>query len=492
MSSATKLKPFRTTAFKLAVAYLVAFGLFAVGLIGYLVFETSSVLVREADRRLTEDARRLGRHYQRGGLNGLFQAIQDSAQRPGNQIYALFDPTGRTLMSDFGTLPSGILDEPGLVRFDYEQQLPDGDIRQSSAIVRVIALVDGYHVLIGIDIGQTNVIRHAIQRAMLISVALLLILAVVGWFYVDKRVLKRIEGISGATARIMDGNLSERIQIMGTGDEFDRLADQLNAMLGRLETLMNGLKEVSDNIAHDLRTPLTRMRNQMEDALRQPPENATDRQALENALSEADKLMATFQALLTIARVEAGGRRHTLAEADVAQVLTDVRELYEPVAEDKAIALTYGAPSRPVVASINRELLGLAVANLVDNALKYGAPEEGEVNLSVEDDGSSIRITVADNGPGIPNGDRGRVRERFVRLDKSRTAEGSGLGLALVEAVAVFHDGRLELGDAEPGLKATLILPRGQKPSTEQSPEAGAPSSSNRLPSTGMAAEGAS
>lgn len=462
MSSATKLRPFRTTAFKLAVAYLVAFGVFAAGLIGYLVFETSSVLVREADRRLTEDARRLGRHYQRGGLNALFQALQDSTQHPGNRLYALIDPTGRALVNSFGTLPTGILDRPGLVRFAYEQRGINGDDRESSAIVRVIALADGFHVLLGLDIGQTDVIRQAIRRAVFVSLVLLVVLAVLGWLYVNKRVLKRIDGISGATARIMDGNLSERIAIMGTGDEFDRLADQLNAMLARLETLMNGLKEVSDNIAHDLRTPLTRMRNQMEDALRQPPDNATDRQALESALSEADKLMATFQALLTIARVEAGGRRHTLADANVAQVLTDVRELYEPVAEDKNVALEYAPPAEPVLATINRELLGLAVANLIDNALKYGAGPHGSITLSLEDDGDAVRIVVCDDGPGIPRDERTRVRERFVRLDKSRTAEGSGLGLALVEAVAVFHDGVLRLEDAGPGLKATLVLPRGR------------------------------
>jgi signal transduction histidine kinase len=189
------------------------------------------------------------------------------------------------------------------------------------------------------------VIRQAIGRAAIVSLVLLAVLAALGWFYVNKRVLKRLDGISQSTARIMDGNLSERIAVMGTGDEFDRLADQLNVMLDRLERLMNGLKEVSDNIAHDLRTPLTRMRNQMEDALRQPPDNATDRAALENALGEAERLMATFQALLTIARVEAGGRRHTLSQVDLGQVLTDVMELYEPVAEDQGVTLTFKPPA---------------------------------------------------------------------------------------------------------------------------------------------------
>lgn len=461
MSSATKLRPFRTTAFKLAAGYLVVFGLFAVGLIGYLVWETSSVLVRDVDQRLTSEARRLGQHYQRGGINGLFNAMQESAQRPGNRIYGLLAPDGVEIINSVGILPDGVWDQTGLARFAYEQIGPDGRERDSRAIVRVIALPDGFRALIGLDIGQTDVIRNAIGRAALVSMALLLVLAALGWFYVNKRVLKRLDGIAQSTARIMDGQLSERIAVTGMGDEFDRLADQLNTMLARLEQSMNGLKEVSDNIAHDLRTPLTRMRNQMEDALRQPPDNDTDRAALENALGEAERLMATFQALLTIARVEAGGRRHTLSQVDLGQVLTDVIELYEPVAEDQHVALAFSAPASPVRALVNRELLGLAVANLIDNALKYGPQSGGAITLALVGGKDRVAISVADNGPGIPPKDVERVTDRFVRLDKSRTADGSGLGLALVEAVASFHDGTLELGDAQPGLKAVLSLPLG-------------------------------
>ena len=461
MSSATRLRPFRTTAFKLAAGYLVVFGLFAGGLIGYLVWETSSVLIRDVDRRLTEDARRLGRHYQQAGINGLFAAMQDSAQRPGNRIYALRTPDGVVIVNSVGDLPDGVWDQPGLARFAYKQIGIDGQEHDSRAIVRVISLPDGFKALIGLDIGQSDVIRQAIGRAAMVSMGLLAVLALLGWLYVNKRVLKRLDGISKTTARIMDGHLSERIAVMGTGDEFDRLADQLNTMLERLERLMNGLKEVSDNIAHDLRTPLTRLRNQMEDALRQPPDNATDRAALENALGEAERLMATFQALLTIARVEAGGRRHTLSQVDLGQVLTDVMELYEPVAEDQSVILTFTPPASPVEATVNRELVGLAAANLIDNALKYGAPEGGRIELSLEKASDAAVITVADNGPGISASDRERVKNRFVRLDKSRTADGSGLGLALVDAVAAFHDGTLMLDDANPGLKAILSLPFG-------------------------------
>lgn len=466
MSFATPLKPFRTTAFKLAAGYLIVFGIFATGLIGYLVFETGSVVVRDVDRRLTEDARRLGREYQRGGINALFNAMQLGAQAGSNRLYALLDSEGRALINTIGELPEGIWRESGLARFAYLRVGPDGEVDESRAIVRVIDLPNGFHALIGLDIGQSDVIRQAIVRAALVSVVLLLTLALLGWFYVNTRVLTRLDSISRTTARIMDGHMSERIAVLGNGDEFDRLADQLNVMLERLERLMNGLKEVSDNIAHDLRTPLTRMRNQMEDALRQPPDNTTDRAALENALAEAERLMATFQALLTIARVEAGGRRHTLSSTDLAQVLVDVVELYAPVAEDAGLALTFDPATPPLPASVNRELVSLAIANLIDNALKYGAEAGGFVRLTLSRQGNDACISVVDNGPGIPAADLERVRGRFVRLDKSRSADGSGLGLALVEAVASFHEGTLELADAQPdqsrsGLRATLRLPLG-------------------------------
>jgi methyl-accepting chemotaxis protein len=236
MSSATRLRPFRTTAFKLAAGYLVVFGLFAGGLIGYLVWETSAVIIREVDQRLTADARRLGQHYQRGGINGLFAAMQQSAQQPGNRLYALLTPDGVEVVNSVGPLPDGVWDEPGLARFAYEQIGPDGQPRLSRAIVRIIALPDGFRAMIGLDIGQSDVIRQAIGRAALVSLGLLVALAVLGWLYVNKRVLKRLDGISQSTARIMDGNLSERIDVMGTGDEFDRLADQLNVMLGAAGT----------------------------------------------------------------------------------------------------------------------------------------------------------------------------------------------------------------------------------------------------------------
>jgi signal transduction histidine kinase len=263
----------------------------------------------------------------------------------------------------------------------------------------------------------------------------------------------------------MAGDLTGRLEITGTGDEFDRLADSLNAMLERIEHLMHGLKDVSDNIAHDLKTPLTRLRNRVEAALNDEPTGDGYRAALETTIEESDRLMQTFNALLMIARVEAGSPDGAMSEVEIGTVIRDVVELYEPVGEEKGIAIRTG-PVEPIRLKASRELLGQALANLIDNAIKY-APRPGAgspaitLTMSAARAGSDLVVKVADNGIGIPAADRERVLQRFVRLEQSRSEPGSGLGLSLAAAVARLHHGTIELGDGNPGLVVTLRLPIG-------------------------------
>jgi len=251
------------------------------------------------------------------------------------------------------------------------------------------------------------------------------------------------------------------VPVTKRNDEFDGLAESLNAMLDRIEALLQGLKEVTDNVAHDLKTPLTRLRSKAEAALRADTSPDTQRAALEVTLTESDKLIRTFNALLMIARAEAGAPSGAFADVDVSEVARDVAELYEPAAEEAGMTLeTQIAPS--VHLRANRELIGQALVNLVENALKYYEPAEGKpgrISIAVSGDRSRVLIAVADNGPGIAAEDRPRVTERFVRLEKSRTEEGSGLGLSLVAAVAKLHRGELRLEDNSPGLRAVLDLP---------------------------------
>jgi hypothetical protein len=278
-------------------------------------------------------------------------------------------------------------------------------------------------------------------------------------------VLTRIDAMTETARTIMQGDLHERLPVAGTGDELDRLAVNLNAMLERIEALMLGLKEVSDNIAHDLKTPLTRLRNRCEEALRAAQSETQYRQALEGTIEESEALIRTFNALLMIARAESGQARDDMTAFDAAEVVRGIGDLYEPLADEKGLSLRVEAAAAWVRG--NRELISQALANLVDNAIKYGASHAtaangrpAEIVLKAMDRGDRILLSVADSGPGIAESDRGRVLERFVRLEQSRSEPGSGLGLSLAAAIARLHGGELILEDNHPGLVSTLSLPR--------------------------------
>jgi signal transduction histidine kinase len=286
-----------------------------------------------------------------------------------------------------------------------------------------------------------------------------------GGYWVSRKLLARIDALAETTRTIMDGDLTGRLPVTGSGDEIDRLSESLNLMLARLEQLMAGLREVSDNIAHDLKTPLNRLRNRVEQALREPYGEAAYREALERTIEEADGLIKTFNALLSIARIEAGAGGENREKLDVSALLRDVAELYEPVAEERGIELR-AETDAPIFVRADRQLLGQAIANLIDNALKYGAPERSsgngsrsEVEVIAHAKGPIAEIVVTDRGPGVPVPDRERVLDRFVRLEASRSEPGSGLGLSLVAAVARLHGGTLRLEDNEPGLRVVLALP---------------------------------
>ena len=331
--------------------------------------------------------------------------------------------------------------------------------------MRVVGLPAGFRVLVGRDVSESEALAAVMRRALILTVAVTVILGLLSWLFVSRRVLKRIDSIADTSRQIVAGDLSGRIEVTGTGDEFDRLAVSLNSMLTRIETLMLGLKQVSDNIAHDLKTPLTRMRNRVESALAQGRGAPEYRDALQGTIEEADQLIRTFNALLMIARVEAGSSGVAFTEFDAAQAARDVFELYEPLAEEAGVTLSLDAPAT-VPLRANRELIGQALANLVDNAIKYADQGAGAslVGLSLRrteaDDGGEVILSVADRGPGIAPDDRARVTGRFVRLEESRSKPGVGLGLSLVSAVAQLHGGALVLGDNAPGLLAELHLPQ--------------------------------
>lgn len=455
-------KVLRTTAFKLSAIYIAVFSAFSLFFILYITYTTDILLNQQLRETIATELLGLSDQYRFGGLPAVVDVIEQRSHQPGASLYLVTDPNGRHLAGNVAEVSSELLRSVGVdpIVVTYHRYADDSE---GTAMVQVVRLQTGFILLVGRDIGEREQFRQIIGSALLWALALMIGLALISYIFVSRRVLKRIDSLSATSRRIMAGDLSGRLEVTGSGDEFDRLAGSLNAMLDRIETLLYGVKDVSDNIAHDLKTPLTRLRSRVEAVLAGDPDPARYRAALEATIEESDQLIRTFNALLMIARVEAGSPDGAMAEVDAAEIVRDVAELYEPVAEAEGAALVVDAPA-PVVIKASRELLGQAVANLLDNAIKHGAPADGgprRVSVSTARDGAFAVIRVADSGPGIPDGDRERVLQRFVRLEKSRSQPGSGLGLSLVAAVVRLHNGTIELGDAGPGLAVTLRLPAG-------------------------------
>jgi signal transduction histidine kinase len=457
-------KLLRTTAFQLTLAYLLIFIVFAVSLLGYFALNTRRLITEQITTTVDTEISGLREQYNQGGIRRLVIVVDLRSRRPGSSLYLVTTATGEGLAGNVGSLEPGVLDHPGWLETNYRRlEAPEGNDHR--ALVQVVQLPGGFRLLVGRDLEERERLFGIIANAGQWSLALVIVLGLAGGFFVSRRVLNRIEAMTETAQTIMAGDLAGRLPVAGTGDELDRLAEHLNAMLERIEALMRGLKEVSDNIAHDLKTPLTRLRNRCEQALRGASGVDDYRAALEATIAESDDLIRTFDALLMIARAESGQARDNMTEFDAAEIARDVGELYEPLADEKGIALTVEAPVAAPVRG-NRELVSQALANLIDNAIKYAGPN-GKVNgapaeivVKAGNDGERIALSVADRGPGIAEADRGRVVERFVRLEQSRSEPGSGLGLSLAAAVARLHGGELKLEDNHPGLRSTIALPR--------------------------------
>jgi signal transduction histidine kinase len=457
-------KLLRTTAFQLTLVYLLIFIVFAFSLLGYFALNTRRLITEQITTTVDTEITGLREQYTQGGIRRLVIVVDLRSRRPGSSLYLVTTATGEGLAGNVGSLEPGVLDHPGWLETNYRRlEAPEGSDHR--ALVQVVQLPGGFRLLVGRDLEERERLFGIIANAGQWSLALVIVLGLAGGFFVSRRVLNRVEAMTDKAQTIMAGDLAGRLPVAGTGDELDRLAEHLNAMLERIEALMRGLKEVSDNIAHDLKTPLTRLRNRCEQALRGSAGVADYRAALEATIAESDELIRTFNALLMIARAESGQARDNMTEFDAAEIARDVGELYEPLADEKGITLTVEAPAAAPVRG-NRELVSQALANLIDNAIKYAGPN-GQVNgapaeivVKAGNDGERISLSVADHGPGIAEADRGRVVERFVRLEQSRSAPGSGLGLSLAAAVARLHGGELKLEDNHPGLRSTIALPR--------------------------------
>lgn len=477
----------RTTAARLSALYLLLFALCAVLLVFYMTSLSARMLTAQTQETINDEVLGLAHAYQRGGLPVLVRVVEQRSRQPGANLYLIADANGQILTGNVQSLEPGVLEIDGWTTepFSYRrfgegelerQRNPAADQNATpadpndvqvegekghNAIALVLRLPNQMIMLVGRDLGEPERFRAVIRRALMLALGMMGLGGLLIWFFVGRAALKRIDSVSEASRRIMGGDLTGRLPVTGAGDEFDRLSENLNSMLARIATLNEGLKQVSDNIAHDLKTPLTRLRNRAEATLSGKHKTSDYRQALESTITESDQLIKTFNAILMISRLEAGYSSESTSRVDLAAAVRDVVELYEPVAEEACVVIETAVEGDFAVNG-NRELIGQALSNIVDNAIKYStdATDKPTVRVALERVGGEIRLSVTDNGQGIPDdADRARATERFVRLEKSRSQPGSGLGLSLAKAIMTFHNGRLDLLPVNPGLSVVMSFP---------------------------------
>jgi signal transduction histidine kinase len=444
---------FRSAGFRFGAVYALLLAFSATALAVFLWWATAGLLDRQTEAAINADAQGLAEHWAEGGLPALVVTIEERLAHnvDDDAIYLLTDPSMVRLAGNLGGWPPSV----AMVGEWYELPVMRAG-KKSLATLQQFQLPGGYHLLIGRDVQVRAQLRKMLTDALLWAAGVVLLMATVGALVIRNLFRRTLANISATSIAIAGGDFAQRVRLTGRGDEFDQVAEVINDMLDRIGRLMDGVRQVSNAIAHDLRTPITRARSRLEDAALHA-ESADDlRAAIERATLDLDGIVAVFQALLRIAEIEAGSRRSLFTRLDLAPLLAEVAELYGAVAEERGIVLRLEAPAA-VPAYGDRAMIQQAIANLVDNAVKF-SPDGGTVRLTASV-AATVLIVVQDQGPGIPLADREKATDRFFRGESARSTPGSGLGLSLVLAVAHLHGGSLQLEDSCPGLRASLSLP---------------------------------
>ena len=451
-----------SSTFRLAALYLGLFGLSAALLFGFIYWSTAGFAERQTDEIIQTEINALAEQFNQQGMVGLVRALdrRSASARATRGLYLLTDASFKPLVGNLSRWPDAEPDAEGWVTFalQYADEA-GGDFGRA----RIFRLRGPLYLLVGRDIRERSAFESLIRGSLIWGAAITFALALAGGTLMSRAMLRRVDAINDTSREIIAGDFSRRVPVSGSGDEFDRLAGNLNAMLDQIERLMAGMKQVTSNIAHDLRTPLNRLRGRLEQALIGNPDPDAYREALAGSIEEADNLLKTFAALLNIAQAEAGATRERFAAVDLAALIRDVADLYDPLAEERGLTLKVDAPAASPVQG-DRHLLFQAVANLLDNAIKFTAAAnvpDKSIAIRLDQASPGVDIVVQDHGPGIPPDQRTRVLDPFVRLEDSRSEPGNGLGLSLAAAVAQLHGGALSLEDNKPGLRATLSLPVG-------------------------------
>jgi signal transduction histidine kinase len=445
-------RPLRTSSFRLTVLYAAMFSVSGLVVFAIVAWLVSRFMTEQLDATVANELAEVQADAGSQDTGALKRVVTGLTVNSPGIYYLLQAPDGQVIAGNM----TAIEPKPGLRSLEWTHQAPErrsiGGIRG-----RGVLLPDGAYLFVGISDYQLGEVREVILRTTLLGLGVTVVLAVAGGLVMSYGVLRRVEGVSRASRAIMAGDLTQRMALRGTDDEFDHLSSSLNAMLERIQDLMLGLQQVSSDIAHDLRTPLTRLRQRLELARRRESTVEGLHGAVDGAIDNVDAILETFGALLRIAQIEAGTRRSGFQPVDLSTLLTELVEAYHPVAEERTQKLqAHIAPDLSVVG--DRELLTQMFANLIDNAMVHSAVG---ADLSVEalPVAQGIRVVVRDNGAGIPPQYRQAVLQRFYRLDGSRSTPGSGLGLSLVSAVSSLHDATLALEDNDPGLRCVLVFP---------------------------------
>jgi signal transduction histidine kinase len=446
----------RTHAVRLAALYFAVFALSMLGVLLFVYWTSANFVEHQVEATLSAEINGLAEQYNQRGLSGLVQLIaaRSAGNRGDSTFYLVTGRDGAPLAGNIAAWPAGVPARPGWLSFTLAAQA-EGRVETRPARGAIFIIPGGYRLLVAHDIGDAAAFRDGVRTTLLWAGLVALGIGLLGGTLMSRNLLRRVELVNRTSERVMAGNLSDRVPLGGSGDEFDQLAGNLNRMLDQIERLMTAMREVTDDVAHDLKTPLARLRARLELALIGPADGAAAGEAIRAAIDEADRLLATFNALLGIAEAEAGGRDR-MTVVDLCEVARTAVEFYEPVAEERGFSLSL-ATEPGIMVRGDRHLLSQALANLIDNALKYAG--NGAVSIGVSRRDGRAAVEVADSGAGIAAAEREVVFDRFVRLEPSRSTPGNGLGLSLVRAVARRHGGTATLVDNRPGLRAILEFP---------------------------------